>query len=108
MSQVIFYKNDAGNIATVIPTPEFVAAIGIDAIAHKDVPAGRPYRIINAAEIPADIANLSHLFDVADADLNTGVGHDYGVGSFWGVVGYGEGVAIVRHAATGEEKEVPL
>lgn len=46
MSQVIIYKNDAGNIATVIPVQEYIDLIGIDAIAHKDVPAGTQYRVL--------------------------------------------------------------
>lgn len=52
MSQVIIYKNDNGGVSVIYPTAEAVAAYSIEAIAKKDVPAGKPYKIIDASELP--------------------------------------------------------
>ena len=54
MNQVIIYKQDNGVVAIIRPTEEALALYGIEAIAQKDVPAGKPYKIIDASEIPAD------------------------------------------------------
>lgn len=106
MSQVIIYKQDNGTVAIIRPTEEALLKYGIDAIAQKDVPAGSLYKIIQTTDIPADIAHLSHLFDVADTDLTDGIGALYGNGTPWGVIGYGDTTVTVIHASTGEVKEV--
>jgi hypothetical protein len=49
--QVIIFQNDDNKVAVVIPAPEF--ADQIEAVAQKDVPAGKPWRIINASELPS-------------------------------------------------------
>lgn len=49
----IIYKTESG-IAIIHPTDEALALYSIDAIAQKDVPAGVPYRIVNANEVPSD------------------------------------------------------
>lgn len=51
---VIVYKSDDGGIVVVCPAPEALAEFGIDAIARKDVPSGKPYAIMNASQIPED------------------------------------------------------
>jgi hypothetical protein len=48
--QVILYPNDDDTVAIVVPAPEF--ADQIDAIAAKDVPHGKPFRIVDSREIP--------------------------------------------------------
>lgn len=48
--QVIIFPNDNGGVAVVYPAPEF--ADQIEAVAAKDVPNGKPWRIIDAAELP--------------------------------------------------------
>ena len=106
MDQVILYKQDSGTVVIIRPTEEALALIGIDTIAKKDVPAGSPYKIIPTTDIPADIAHLSHLFDVADTDLTDGAGALYGNGTPWGVIGYGDTTVTVRNGSTGEVKEV--
>jgi len=50
MSQVIIYPNDENGICVVCPAP----GISIDEVAKKDVPAGKPYKIINKTDIPQD------------------------------------------------------
>lgn len=69
----IIYKNDDGSVAVIIPTPEALALYGIEAIAQKDVPSGKPYRIVSEADIPAD-RSQRNAWTVDDADLTDGVG----------------------------------
>jgi len=76
MSQLILYKQDSGVVAVIRPTEEALAIYGIEAIAQKDVPAGKPYRIIDASEIPTD-RSQRNAWTVDDADLTDGVGAEY-------------------------------
>lgn len=73
MSKVIIYKQDDGVVAVVRPTEEAIALYGIDAIAQKDVPAGKPYRVIDSSELPTDRSQRA-AWTVDDADLTDGVG----------------------------------
>ncbi len=50
----IIYKNDEGGVSVIIPSPEALEQYGIQAIAIKDVPAGKPYKIVDVADIPTD------------------------------------------------------
>jgi hypothetical protein len=50
MTQAIIYPQDNRNIALVMPTGE----LPIEDVAQKDVPAGKPYLIVDAASIPED------------------------------------------------------
>lgn len=52
----IIYPTDDGGVAVLIPAPEWLAQEGnsIEALAAKDVPAGKPWRVVDAADIPAD------------------------------------------------------
>ena len=49
--QVIIFPNDNGGVSVIFVTPEY--ADQIEAVARKDVPAGQPWRIIDASELPA-------------------------------------------------------
>lgn len=69
----IIYKNDEGGVSVIIPTPEALALYGIEAIAQKEVPTGKPYKIVDASEIPAD-RSQRNAWTVDDADLTDGVG----------------------------------
>lgn len=73
MKQVIIYIQDSGVVAIVRPTEEALAIYGIDAIAVKDVPAGKPYKIIDVSEIPAD-RSQRNAWTVDEADLTDGIG----------------------------------
>ena len=73
MNPVILYKQDNGVVAVIRPTAEAIAVYGIEAIAQKDVPAGKPYKIIDASEIPAD-RSQRNAWTVDDADLTDGFG----------------------------------
>lgn len=73
MSKVIIFSQDNGVVAVIYPTPEAVALFGIEAIALKDVPAGKPFAIIDDADIPANRSQRM-AWTVDEADLTDGVG----------------------------------
>lgn len=54
MTQRIIYQTDEGGVAVIVPTPEALEQYGIEAIALKDVPAGKPFKIIDASDVPTD------------------------------------------------------
>jgi hypothetical protein len=69
----IIYNQDNGVVAVIIPTQEALEKYGIQAIALKDVPAGKPFKIVNAADIPSDRSDRD-AWTVDEADLTDGVG----------------------------------
>jgi hypothetical protein len=73
MTQVIIYNQDNGVVAVIIPTQEALDAHGIMAIAIKDVPAGKKFKIVDAADIPSD-RTFRAAWTVNEADLTDGVG----------------------------------
>jgi len=70
MDQRIIYQNDTGGVAVIIPCD---CAMTIDQIAAKDVPTGKPYKIVDVADIPTDRQWRSE-WTVDVADLTDGVG----------------------------------
>lgn len=52
MNQRIIYPNDNGGVSVIIPAPE--CGLTIEQIAARDVPAGKPYKIVDATVIPSD------------------------------------------------------
>ena len=48
----IIYPTNDGGVAIIIPAPE--CGLTIEEIAVKDVPAGKPYKIVDSADIPSD------------------------------------------------------
>jgi hypothetical protein len=54
MIQRIIYPNDDGGVSILIPTPEYLETHTIEELAAKDVPAGKPYQIVDVADIPTD------------------------------------------------------
>lgn len=52
MTQRIIYPTDEGGVAIVVPAPE--CGLTIEEIAAKDVPAGKPFKIINTSDVPID------------------------------------------------------
>lgn len=52
MNQRIIYPTDDGGVAVIIPAAE--CGLSIEEIAAKDVPAGKPFKIVEDSEIPAD------------------------------------------------------
>jgi hypothetical protein len=54
MTKRIIYQIDDGGVAIVIPAPEVLEIMTIEEIAAKDVPAGKPFKIVDIADVPAD------------------------------------------------------
>lgn len=52
MTKRIIYPTDGGGVAVIIPAPE--CSLTIEEIAAKDVPAGKPFKIINTNDVPTD------------------------------------------------------
>jgi hypothetical protein len=52
MNSRIIYPTDDGGVAVIIPAPE--CGLSLQEIAVKDVPSGKPWKIVDAADIPAD------------------------------------------------------
>jgi hypothetical protein len=52
MDQRIIYPTDDGGVAVVVPADE--CGLTIEEIAAKDVPAGKPFKIVNVSDIPND------------------------------------------------------
>lgn len=50
MNQRIIYPNDDGGVAIIIPTGE----LSIEEVIAKDVPEGKPYKIVDVSDIPTD------------------------------------------------------
>lgn len=47
MTQRIIYPTDDGGVAVIIPAESIEAAM-------KDIPEGKPYKIVEASDIPTD------------------------------------------------------
>jgi hypothetical protein len=72
MTQVIIFKQDNGVPAVVMPTQECLQTHSILDIAIKDVPAGKPFKIIDASDLPQDIPQEAWVVD--DSELTDGIG----------------------------------
>lgn len=71
MDKMIFYPNDEGGLVMVMPAD---CGIPVEEIARKDVPAGKPYIIVDTAELPADRTYM----DAWTADFSEPDGHGIG------------------------------
>jgi hypothetical protein len=72
MTQVIIFLQDNGIPAVVMPTQECLQTHSILDIAIKDVPAGKPFKIIDASDLPQDIPQEA--WTVSESELTDGVG----------------------------------
>jgi hypothetical protein len=70
MNQRIIYQNDTGGVSLLIPAD---CGLTIEQIAAKDVPTGKPYKIVDVADIPTD-RQWRNEWTVDEADLTDGVG----------------------------------
>lgn len=73
MNSRIIYQTAEGGVAVIIPAPD--CGLTVEQIAAKDVPAGKPYKIVDASEIPAD-RSQRNAWTCDDAILTDGVGND--------------------------------
>jgi hypothetical protein len=71
MTQCIIYNQDNGIPAVVMPTQEALDQHGIMAIAIKDVPAGKKFKIVDAADLPN---TPQETWTVDEAELTDGIG----------------------------------
>jgi hypothetical protein len=53
MNKKIIYPAGEG-VAIITPTPSYLLIHTIEELASKDVPAGKPFKIVDASEIPSD------------------------------------------------------
>lgn len=51
MNQRIIYPTDEGGVAVIVPAD---CGLTIEEIAAKDVPAGKPFEIVDVTDIPED------------------------------------------------------
>jgi hypothetical protein len=52
MNKRIIYPTDNGGVAVIIPA--ISSGLSIEQIAEKDVPAGKPFKIVDVTDIPSD------------------------------------------------------
>lgn len=76
MTKRIIYQTNEGGVAVIVPSPDAVEQFGIEAIALKDVPAGKPFKIVDVSDIPSD-RTFRAAWEVDSAVLTDGVGADY-------------------------------
>jgi|LakMenE18May11ns_1017448.scaffolds.fasta_scaffold8947480_2 hypothetical protein len=69
MNQRIIYPNSEGGVSILVPAPE--CGLSIEEIAAKDVPAGKPYKIVDVADIPSDRTFRNAWEFVADEPVQT-------------------------------------
>ena len=48
----ILWQTEDGGVAVIIPTDN--CGLTVEEIAQKDVPSGRPYKIVDVSEVPSD------------------------------------------------------
>ena len=51
MNQRIIYPTDNGGVAVIVPAD---CGLTIEEIATKDVPVGKPFKIVDVSDIPTD------------------------------------------------------
>jgi hypothetical protein len=72
----IIYPNDDGGVSIIVPTESALATMTIEDIALKDVPAGKPFKIVATDDIPSDRT----FRNAWEADMSspdgTGMGHE--------------------------------
>lgn len=72
MSRII-YKTDEGEVAVIIPSDNALAEYTIQEIAAKDVPSGKPYKIVADDDIPTD-RTFRNAWEVDETTLTDGTG----------------------------------
>lgn len=75
MDKVIIFINDAGTVSVINPAPEAVELYGLEAIALKDVPVGKPFKFMDEAGVPPPDEWAS--WEVDPATLTDGVGGNF-------------------------------
>jgi hypothetical protein len=76
MNQRILYKTDEGGVAVIIPSDKALQSHTIQEIAEKDVPAGKPYKIVSVDDIPSERI-FRNAWEADEDDLTDGVGGEH-------------------------------
>jgi hypothetical protein len=71
MNSRILYPTDGGGVAVIHPTGE----LPIEEVARKDVPAGVPYQIVDASDIPTD-REFRNAWEADSIPDGVGLGYD--------------------------------
>lgn len=71
MNKRIIYQNNEGSVAIIIPAPD--CGLTVEQIAAKDVPTGKPYKIVDVSDIPTD-RTQRNAWTVDVSNLTDGVG----------------------------------
>ena len=50
----IIYPTDEGGVAVIVPADEYLTDHTIEELATKEVPQGKPFKIVATADIPSD------------------------------------------------------
>ncbi|MFT6460494.1 hypothetical protein [Pseudophaeobacter arcticus] len=72
MDKRIIYKNNQGGVSIFTPVAQ-TGGLTIEEVAAKVVPTGRPFGIVDVADLPADRTDRD-LWTVDETDLTDGVG----------------------------------
>jgi len=48
----VIYPNDEGGVSILTPVPD--CGLTLEDIIAKDIPAGKPYQVIDKSEVPTD------------------------------------------------------
>lgn len=72
----ILFKNDEGGVSVIIPTESALTEHTIQEIAEKDVPTGKPYKIVSVDDIPSD-RTFRNAWEVDETALTDGVGGEH-------------------------------
>lgn len=72
MDRIIYTETD-GQVVVLIPSPTCLQTHTIQEIAEKDVPSGRPYKIVSIDDIPSD-RTFRDAWEVDEATLTDGTG----------------------------------
>jgi len=72
----IIYPNDDGGVSIIIPTPDALETRTIEDIALKDVPVGKPFKIVATEDIPSDRTFRNAWEADFSSPDGTGMGHE--------------------------------
>lgn len=75
MTQKIIFQSNEGGVCIITPSLEAIEQYGIEAIALKDVPSGKPFKIVNSNDIPSN-RTFRSAWEVDIAILTDGIGSD--------------------------------
>ena len=78
MNKRIIYKTDDGGVAVVVPSDEVLQTHTLEEVAEKDVPSGKPYKIIDVSDLPQDRA-FRNAWEVDESTLTDGTGSEHDV-----------------------------